>query len=199
MAPRSPRRSRSCSAGIALAVAAGLAAGCAELLPKAQAEINSPWASFEEARAAIERIEPGRTTAAELRAIGIDPYQTPNVQLLTYSDIALRFPVNAAPDRLDQGLRQCLEAGKACTGYFLSVKDVRRDRVGGFWKDTLGFKRTVEVSGWSFNALVLMVNERVVYTLYGGQPKLLEHEVTRQPLGPVQNFGESLPLGSLLR
>ena len=103
------------------------------------------------------------------------------------------------PDRLDQGLRQCLEAGKACTGYFLSVKDVRRDRVGNFWQDTAGFKRTVEVSGWSFNALVLMVNERVVYTLYGGQPKLLEHEVTRQPLGPVQNFGDSLPLGSMLR
>lgn len=185
--------------GIALIVAAGLAAGCADLLPKAQAEINSPWRSFEQARDAIERIEPGRTTAAELRAIGIDPYTTPNVQLLTYSDIALRFPVNVAPDRLDQGLRQCLEAGKGCTGYFISVKDIRRDRIGSFWKDTSGFLRTVEVSGWSFNALVLMVNDRVVYTLYGGQPKLLEHEVTRQPLGPVQNFGESLPLGSLLR
>lgn len=199
MAPRSPRRSRSCSAGIALAVAAGLAAGCAELLPKAQSEINSPWTSFEEARDAIERIEPGRSSAADLRAIGIDPFKTPNVQLLTYSDITLRFPVNVAPERLDQGLRQCLESGKACTGYFINVRDVRRDRVGGFWKDTLGFKRTVEVSGWSFNALVLMVDDRVVYTLYGGQPNLLEHEVTRQPLGPAQNFGESLPIGNLFR
>jgi hypothetical protein len=184
---------------IALAVAAGLAAGCADLLPKAQSEVSSPWSSFEGARAAIERIEPGRTTVAGLREAGIDPYATPNVQLLTYSDIALRFPINLGRDRIDAGLRECLEAGKACTGYSINARDVRRDRVGGFWKDTLGFRREVEVKGWSFNALVLLVNERVVYTLYGGQPNVLEHEVTRQPLGPVQNFGESLPLGNLLR
>jgi hypothetical protein len=180
-------------------LAAGLAAGCGGLLPKAQSEIDSPWGSFEQARDAIEAIEPGRTSTAQLRAIGIDPYATPNVHLLTYSDIVLRFPANVAPARLDQGLRQCLEAGKACTGYFINVKDIRRDRVGDFWKDTSGFLRTVEVTGWSFNALILMVDDRVVYTLYGGQPKLLEHEVTRQPLGPVQNFGESLPLGNLVR
>jgi hypothetical protein len=104
-----------------------------------------------------------------------------------------------AHDRLDAGLRQCLEAGKACTGYSINVRDVKRDRVGGFWKDTLGFKRVVDVSGWTFNALVLLVGDQVVYTLYGGQPNLREQEITRQPLGPVQNFGESLPLGNLAR
>jgi hypothetical protein len=181
------------------ACAALLVAGCAGLLPKSRSEVSSGWNSFEEARAAIEAIAPGRTTAAELRALGIDPYASPNVQLLTFSDIALRFPLNLPPERLDQGLRQCLEAGKACSGYSISVRDVKRDRVGGFWQDTLGFKRVVDVSGWSFNALVLVVDERVVYTLYGGQPNLREQEVTRQPLGPAQNFGESLPLGNLVK
>ena len=38
-----------------------------------------------------------------------------------------------------------------------------------------------------------------VYTLYGGQPSVQEQEVSRQPLGPAQDFGESLPLGSLVR
>jgi hypothetical protein len=121
------------------------------------------------------------------------------VQLLTYSDIALRFPINIPYERIDQGLRECLTAGKTCTGYYLNVRDVKRDRVGGFWQDQMKFERVVEVSGWSFNALVLLVNDRVVYTLYGGQPNLSEQEVTRQPLGPVQNFGESLPLGNLIR
>jgi len=179
--------------------AAGLVAGCADLLPKSEAEVSSGWHSFDEARAVIERIEPGKSTTAELRALGIDPYVSPNVQLLTFSDISLRFPVNLSHERLDQGLRECLEAGKACTGYSINVRDVKRDRVGGFWKDTLGFKRVVDVSGWTFNALVLLVGERVVYTLYGGQPNLREQEVTRQPLGPVQNFGESLPLGNLVK
>ncbi|HET7731510.1 MAG TPA: hypothetical protein VFK48_15915 [Usitatibacter sp.] len=185
--------------GCALAAAAALACGCAELLPKSQAEVSSRWHSFEEARDAIERIQPGKTTTDELRAAGIDPYISANVQILTFSDIALRFPLNVPADRLDHGLRQCLEAGKACTGYSISVRDVKRDRVGGFWQDAFGFKRITDVSGWSFNALLLLVDERVVYTLYGGQPNLREQEITRQPLGPVQNFGDSVPLGGLVK
>ena len=187
------------SAVAATLAAAGLVAGCGDLLPKSEAQVSSGWHSFDEARAVIERIEPGKSTTSELRALGIDPYVSPNVQLLTFSDISLRFPVNLSYERLDQGLRECLEAGKTCTGYSINVRDVKRDRVGGFWKDTLGFKRVVDVSGWTFNALVLLVGDRVVYTLYGGQPNLREQEVTRQPLGPMQNFGESLPLGSLVK
>jgi hypothetical protein len=174
-------------------------AGCADLLPKSQVEVRNPWHSFEEARDAIERIAPQRTTSADLRRMGIDPYASPNVQLLTYSDILLRFPMNVAVDHLDRGLRDCLEGGKGCTGYYVNVREVKRDRVGGFWADTMGFRRVTEVSGWSFNALVLLVNDRVVYTLYGGQPNLSEQEVAHNPLGPAQGFGESLPWGNLVR
>ncbi len=126
-----------------------LLAGCAQLLPKSSAEVSSQWQSFEQARDTIEAIVPGKTTVAELRAMGIDPYSSPNVQLLTYSDIALRFPVALGHDNLEHGLRQCLQAGKACIGYFINVREVKRDRTGGFWKDTLGFLRITDVSGWS--------------------------------------------------
>ena len=187
------------SRAAALALAAGLLPGCAQLLPTSHSEVRSPWTGFEQARDAIEGITPDRTTAADLRRMGIDPYVSPNVQLLTYSDIALRFPVGTRLEHLDDGLRRCLEAGKACTGYYVNVREVKRDRVGGFWQDTFGFKRVVEVSGWTFNALVLLVGDRAIYTLYGGQPRLHEQEVSRQPLGPAQNFGESLPLGSLVK
>ena len=184
------------------ALAAGccaLAAACSDLLPRVESEISSPWSSFEQARAAIEAIEPGRTNARELRAHGIDPYTSTNVQLLSYSDVLLRFPNAGSAGELDEGLRRCLRAGKACTGYSINARDTRRDRVGSFWQDALGFKRVVEVTGWTFNALVLLVDDRVVYTLYGGQPNLREQEVTRQPLGPVQNVGDALPLGSIVK
>jgi hypothetical protein len=183
----------------ALLAAVFLIAGCTQLLPKAQSEVHSPWASFDEARTAFERIRPERTTTSELRAQGIDPYASTNVQLLSYSDILLKFPLanGWSRDTLDPGLRRCLEAGKECTGYSIVVHDVKRDRVGGFWADTFGFKRIVDVSGWSFNGLILLVDERVVYTLYGGQPNLREKETSRQPLGPVQNLGEAA--GSLVR
>ena len=184
---------------IAAIAAAGLAAGCAQLLPKSEVEVQSPWRDFAAARDAIESIRPGLSTVDDLRALGIDPYAGPNVNILTYSDIASRFPVQVGLDKLDAGLRLCLEAGRRCTGYAVNVRDLKRDRVGGFWLDSLGFKRTVEISGWSFNALVLLVGDQVVYTLYGGQPNVREQEVKRQPLGPIQDFGESLSLGSLRR
>jgi len=43
-------------------------------------------------------------------------------------------------------------------------------------------------AGWSFNGIILIVDERVVYTLYGGQPKLHTEETSRQPLGPFQDM-----------
>lgn len=187
------------AAAVVLAAAVVGLAGCASLLPTAKNEIKSPWKNFEDARQAIERIVPERTTAAELKAVGIDPYTSPNVQLLSYSDILLRFPNATLPaPGLDDGLRECLASGKSCTGYSISVRDVKRDRVGSFWKDSFGFEREIEVTGWTFNALILIVRDRVVYTLYGGQPLMRELEVTRQPLGPIQNWGDAVG-GALTR
>jgi hypothetical protein len=179
----------------ALLAAALAVSGCASLLPTTQTGVSSPWRSFAEAQRAIEAIEPDRTTVADLKAAGIDPYASQNVQLLSYSDVLLRFPLHAAASNshLDRGLRACLEAGKSCTGYSISVREVKRDHVGPFWQDTLGFRRVVETTGWQFNALILLVGNRVVYTLYGGQPNLHEQEVSRQPLGPMQNLGDALP------
>ena len=191
---------RACGLAVAVLLA-GAITGCSELLPKASSEVSSPWGSFEEAKAAIDRISPGKTTGGELRAQGIDPFTSPNVQLLSYSDILLRFPITGslAADRLDSGLRACLDAGKACTGFAITVREIHSDHIGGFWQDTLGFKRVVDVTGWSFTALILMVDDRAVYTLYGGQPIVHEREVTRQPLGPIQDLGSSLPVGNLVR
>lgn len=188
------------SLAIAL-LAAGALLGCSGLLPREQSHVSSPWASFDDAKTAIESIVPNQTTAAELRAQGIDPYTSPNVQLLSYSDILLRFPMNGsyAKDGLDHGLRECLEAGKSCTGYSISIQELKRDRTGPFWPDALGFKRIVDVSGWTFNALILMIGDRVVYTLYGGQPIVKQQEVSRQPLGPVQNIGAALPVQKLVQ
>jgi hypothetical protein len=163
--------------------------------------VSGPWHSFDEAKSAIERIEPNRTNTADLRASGIDPYEGPNVQLLSYSDILLRFPMGAnfANGPVDRGLHECLGAGKSCTGYSISVREMKHDRTGSFWLDALGFKRVVDTTGWQFNALILLVGDRVVYTLYSGQPQVREHEVTRHPLGPIQNIGDAVSVGNLGR
>lgn len=193
MQKRSPLTGRPGRAALAAACLA--LAACAELLPKARTEVTSGWTSFEEAKATIARIVPYRTRAADLKAMGIDAYASANVRLLNYSDILLRFPLAGSPslDRLDPGLRECLGAGNACEGFAISASDIRRDRTGDFWLDALNFRRTVDVTGWTFNALVLLVDGRVVYVIHGGQPRIREQETTRQPLGPLQGWGDMLP------
>ena len=181
-------------AGVAVACALTLA-GCAELLPKDRAEVLGSWDHFDIARAAIDRIEPYRTRAADLSALGITPYKTPNVTLLTYSDVVLRFPLGATifSERLDQGVKECLSAGSACSGYAVKVEHIRRERVGNFWLDSLAFRRETEITGWNFNALILMVDDVVVYKAYGGQPVIHEYQNARQPLGPLQSWGDTIP------
>lgn len=169
--------------------------GCAALLPKSSTEVASPWSSFEHARSTVDSIVPYKTTMAELKSRGFDPNTWPNVQLINYSDILLRFPVTwtTSLDGLDRGLRECLEAGNACEGFAINVRDIKRDRVGNFWLDALSFKRVVDVTGWNFNAIVLLVGGRVVYVTHGGKPLVKEQEITRQPLGPLQGWGDMLP------
>ncbi len=178
---------------VPLSVAA-LAAGCADLLPRGSADTVVSWESFDEARQAIEEIVPYQTHRSDLSAKGFDPRQNPAISLLTYSDLVQRFAVGSVvrPEELDRGISECLRAGKACTGYAITAKKTKRERVGSFWVDTLGFKRQTEITGWTFNALVIFVDDLAVYTLYGGTPNMHETEVTRNPLGPLQGLGERL-------
>ncbi|MEX2198121.1 MAG: hypothetical protein WD886_04875 [Burkholderiales bacterium] len=177
---------------------AGLA-GCASLLPSADVATQQSWGNFEEARAAIERIVPKTTTRAELSAAGIDPLQNAAVTILGLPDVMQRFSVGSAVEAqdLDAGIRACLTAGNDCTGYAIFVRRNERKRIGNFWLDSLNFRRETDITGWTFNALILFVGETVVYTVNGGQPRIHEKEVTRNPLGPLQSFGEAV--GSALR
>lgn len=171
-------------------------AGCVALLPRGQTATQESWPDFESAQAAVERIVPHQSRRAEIAALGFDPYKNPTITILNYSDILQRFVVSGTMKReeLDPGILECLKAGKACTGYAILVRSSIRKRTGGFWMDILNFRRVTDITGWTFNALILMVDDLVVYTLHGGQPRIHEQEVTRNPLGPVQ---ESVP--SLLK
>jgi hypothetical protein len=167
--------------------------GCAALLPQQKTLTQESWTSFEDAKKAIDAIVPYETRRRELDAERMDPYRNPAIVILSYSDVVQRFAVGAIKaEELDRGVRECLTAGKACTGYHIEVRRVERQRVGNFWLDTFNFKREVDVRGWTFRALILFVDDLVVYTLYGGQPRLHEEEISRNPLGPLQTWGEGM-------
>jgi hypothetical protein len=179
---------------------AALLAGCAELLPTSRIETQAAWTSFEQARAAIEKIVPYETKKADLRSlgIGVDDHDA-TITLLSHVDIAVRFPIGGVlkEEDVDRGIRDCLKAGKPCNAYQINVRRNYRDRIGNFWLDALRFKRETDVTGWNFNALIIFVDDLVVYSVYGGQPAVHEVEVDRNPLGPFQNWGDSV--GAIIR
>ncbi len=176
-------------------VAAGLAlTGCQTLLPRASSEVRDTWASFDEARDAIDRIVPYETQRAQLAAKGLEPGKNPAITLLSFADVSQRFALGSTvtADELDRGLRECFAAGKRCTGYSIAIRDVKRKRVGNFWLDAFNFVRVTDSTGWNYNALILFVDDLVVYTLDGGQPRISERDQVRNPLGPLQTWGDIL-------
>ena len=65
--------------GRLVGLCAPLLAACTALLPTAENITQGGWASFKEARDAIERIVPYTTGKADLLALGIDPYTNPAI------------------------------------------------------------------------------------------------------------------------
>lgn len=179
---------------IALLTVAALLSGCAELLPRSRVETEAAWSSFDQARAAIEKIEPYKTTRSDMRALGIGIDRDATITLLSHVDIAIRFPIGGVlkENEVDRGIRDCMKAGKACNAYQINVRRNYRARVGNFWLDALRFKRETDVTGWSFNALIMFVDDLAVYAVYGGQPTVHEVEVERNPLGPLQGWGDAV-------
>jgi len=168
--------------------------GCSSLLPNTKQESQSPWRSYAEAQEMFAKIVPGKTTLNELKALSIDHERTPNITVLAHADLLRRLvPVGTHDIRLlDPGLQECIEATQSCFGYEIEQSHLDRQRVGGFWMDFLSFKRTVNISGWQFDAVIVIKNDIVIYKLWSGKPNIHQTEEIHSPLGPLQGRGISL-------
>ena len=167
--------------------------GCSSMLPKSLSE-SPTFQNFDDARKAIESLQPKKSNLATLSDIGISPAKQPNTLILTHSDI-VRKVVNGSvltKEDLDPGIVTCLDARDACRGWEVNVARIAKARTGNFWADFLNFKRRTETTGWRFNALILMVNDVVVYRAWGGQPVVNEVDVNTNPLGPFQDMGPAV-------
>jgi hypothetical protein len=179
--------------GGSLLLLAMLVGGCSNMLPSARSE-SSPFKSFEEARSAIDGLVPMKSNVAALTRLGIDPTQQPNTVILTHDDIVRRFVPSALLKRedLDPGVLACVEARDACRGWEITGARILKERTGNFFADFTNFSRRSETTGWRFNALILLVNDLVVYRAWGGQPSVNQVEVNTNPLGPLQELGPAI-------
>ncbi len=176
-----------------------LLSSCTTLLPEGATRSGLGWTDFEHARGAFETIKPYSSTRAEIHDMGLDPFKNPSVSILSYSDVLQRFGTGniLRPDQLDRGVRECMESGKRCTGYQLVQKEFRQKRIGNVWLDLFNFRRETDGDGWSFNGLIIFVDNQVVVTQFGGQPKIHETTLQKNPLGPFQSLPERAGQGMI--
>lgn len=179
--------------GACLLSLALLLVGCSSMLPRARSE-SSPFKSFDEARQAIESLIPMQSGVVAMTQLGISPVQQPNTSILTHADIVRRFVPSSLLKRedLDPGVLACLEARDACRGWEITATRIKKERTGNFWGDFTNVSRRSETTGWRFNALILLINDVVVYRAWGGQPLVNDIEIQTNPLGPLQEIGPAL-------
>ena len=170
-----------------------LTAACSSMLPVVHNE-SSPFTSFDDARRAIDSLVPMKSDVETLTRMGIDPAKQANTTILTQADVVRRFVPSALLQRedLDPGVLVCLQARDECRGWEIQAAQITKARTGNFLADFTNFSRRSETTGWRFNALILLVRDRVVYRAWGGQPKVSEIEINTNPLGPLQEMGPSL-------
>lgn len=185
-------RSGACIAAVLTALAAG---GCSTLLPTSSKEVVSDWSSYDQAVRSLATLEAYKATRTDVHQQGLDPRSNPGIIVLHFGDVLQRFSAAALikPDDVDRGIRDCLHVGKQCNAYAISVKKVSRNRVGNFWVDSLNFRRETVTTGWNVDALLVFVDDLLVYQLVGGQPTINEVEQVRNPLGPLQGWGSLVP------
>jgi hypothetical protein len=181
-------------ARVATCAAASLVlVACSTLLPTSRTEVVSGWNGYDEASASITALAPYVASRQAVHDKGLDPHRNPAVTVLHFADVLQRFAAATLirPEDVDPGIRDCLQAGKRCSGYAVKVEKLRRERVGNFWLDSLSFKRETVTTGWRIEALLVFVDDALVYQLIGGHPVVDEVEVRRNPLGPLQAWGDA--------
>ena len=166
-----------------------LLSSCGSSLPKGEMKTESPWETFEQAKTSYDNIILGSTTTANLQELGFDPYNTPNVRILSYLDILQRFNPNNSVKNEDfpPTVRSCLASREACLAYEASPSFSSSERVGNVMLDLLKFKRERVITGWSFNALIVIDHGVVVYKIWNGVPMIDQKTTRKNPLGPLQN------------
>ncbi len=163
------------------------------LLPKSRSETEAPWKTFEEVKRTFDSIEPRRTTLQELKQLGYDPYVNPNVTILNYSEVLNKYAPNAVRDEyFEPGIRECLKTQTKCSAHSLDHRPIYRNRVGNFFLEFINYKRRTEITGWRFEAVVVVVVDLVVLKAWSGAPAISEVEESKNPLGPLKDNASTL-------
>jgi hypothetical protein len=173
-----------------LIVSTSFITGCASLLPSSKQETAHDWGGYDNVKANYDLIVPYETDFQAACKLGFDPQKTPNVRTLNHAQVVeavLPSPIQMNGG-VPKGLVDCMKAQDACYGFFIEPTRIDKRRVGNFFLDYLNFRKETRTTGWRFSALIVIVDNKVVYKQWSGSPNILEEEVSRNPLGPLQGL-----------
>jgi len=154
---------------------------------------SQTFATYDQVTIAYTNIVPGETRISDLQKLGFDTAVTPNVEILSYLGVIERFmPRNSISfDHLAQPVQACIEAQERCSAFVFHPDHIQSNRTGNIVLDILGFERTTVSTGWSAEVVLLMQDGRVAYKLMSGRPRIEDTHDTVQPLGPLQDIGNT--------
>lgn len=178
---------------LVLALALTQLIACSSWLPEETVKLEEHKVKFEDIKAKFDNVKEDRTTSAELRAMGFDPYMANNVTILSYSDIVPKFMPNSSIQlsQVPLGIQKCILATDRCSPFVMMFEETKGKRIGNATADLFGFVRTVELTGWRASMLFVVLDDVVVYKSFSGEPNVYSHTKQKKPLGPLQEIGGS--------
>ena len=167
-----------------------LTTGCQSLFISNQTTTQCRWTNWDDVTVAFNKIVPQRTTVKDLRHLGFDPDVTPNIKIMPYVDVVPLFMPNPNIHLADLpiGVRVFVEAKQNNCAYLVELQNVKEKRHGNLVLDMFGFHRQTHSSGWRFRGIILIKDEKVVYTLASGEPDISCEDNKIRPLGPFQEL-----------
>jgi hypothetical protein len=163
------------------------------LLPHETKMETSNFQTYEQVEAAYGNVVPGNTRMSDLPKLGFDTATTPNVEILSYLGVIERFmPRNTMSfDHLSPQVQACIESQDRCSAFVFHPAHIESRRMGSIFLDLFGFERETLDTGWSAEVVLLMQDGHVAYKLMSGRPRIEDHHDTVQPLGPLQDIGNT--------
>ena len=164
------------------------------LLPhESQVLESSRFQTYDQVAAAYTDIVPGQTRMTDLPRLGFDTATTPNVEILSYLGVIERFmPRNSLTfDHLAPPVQACIEAQDRCSAFVFHPQHVESQRLGSVILDIFGFERQTLDTGWQAEVVLLMQDGHVAYKLMSGRPRIEDMHDSIQPLGPLQDIGNT--------
>lgn len=164
------------------------------LLPHETKQASNSFQTYDQVQAAYTDVVPGQTRLTDLPKLGFDTATTPNVEILSYLGVIERFMPRSTMsfDHLAPQVQSCIESQDRCSAFVFHPQHVESRRMGNLFLDILGFERQTVDSGWSAEVVLLMQDGHVAYKVMSGRPRIEDTHDSITPLGPLQDFGNTV-------